>query len=300
MLKRAAFVALSGVLALACGGGGGGGTSFKDPDSVNFTFPDGSTPAVGSPEESAAASASSDIEAMLAVPDAADADVPNMVGSIAGMPEKLSGLFPDGISPDNMGQSTQTSMSRRAAAYLVGDTAAAIDGFPEACIAVSPGTIVFTNCTMTETQDGVTITQTVNGSFHREAGHVSWDATMGLTMSGTVDGEASSFGFSYHMSGDVTFGDGAIQGFERADLSVRASQGSMNAAAALTYNVDIDVQYQTGPFCITDGTLTVKLIWSEKPHGSGLPPEAANVSDAAVQFTWVGCNSVNVAWGTLP
>lgn len=306
-MKRALVMLIAGA-GLACGGGGGGGGgNYRDPNSASFQFPAGTAPAVGSQEASAAQGAQTAMGTLLALPTASDASLQEGIGDVVNGPMELGSLLDGGIVDGSMsGAALRSPLSQRAVAYLIGGDRAAL-GFDDGCVTVGQDTVQFSNCTeeRTDAQTGLTSSQTVNGAFHRAAGRVYWDATVAMNVSGTTQGGAFSLSFTYHVSGDIGFGDGAIQGYERADLAFSATSGSQSAAAKLTYNVDIDLHYLTGPFCISSGTLTVKLLWTEKPHGSAVDQaEVANLTDQAVQFTWAApsptsCwNTVTVARGT--
>lgn len=296
-MKRVMVVSAAAVVLVACGGGGDGGTKFKDPDSVQFTFGTGSAPASGSAEETAANDGATGVSNVLA---SETSTTQSSSSTIASLPNELMDVF-DVSVPTVASLAPQTtalraSMSRRAAAYLAGDSAAAVAAMDPACVTETADTITF-NCGDSQTKDGLTVTASLKGAFHHVAGHVYWDVTMSMRMSGTSSNTSVDLRISDRLSGDVTFGAGAIQGFERSDYDVSADAGGQTVAAKYTVNADLDLQYETSPsFCVDGGTLVVKLIWTEKPHGTNVP--AGEFPDQAVQFTWNGCNNVTVAVGT--
>jgi hypothetical protein len=306
-MRRAAFVALFGGLALACGGGGGSGVSFKDPNSVNFTF--GAPVAPVATEQAAADAGLTGIGDAAAVQGQAD---PNLAlaqsQGIANAPNHMSGVFA-GSLPVAIEQG-QASVVQRASAYLAGNVAAATGGFDNPlCWSVAgtatTGQIVFHHCTVTDPTNS-SFTTSIDGSFNRDGGHVYWDATISIHDSEPITGGGTmTLSASERVSGDITFNPAVtpktIVGFARSEIWLSVAAPSQSLSAAVTYNADYDLEYADSPsFCVTGGTLTLKRIWSEIPSGASGQPDFA---DAAVQFTFVGdgltcATGVNVAWGT--
>lgn len=254
------------------------------------------------PEGYALQSAGDSMGALFDIGSAPDDQASDMVQGIAQAPEMMaSEVFSGFIAPPvgAVRASARASVVRRATAFARGDVAAATANFQDTCITVSPTAIHFTNCSEPLTGDSGTGSVTLNGVFNRSEGHVDWDATLAMSFSGTMDGHSGSLRFSDHMVGDLDFSSTSIQGAERSDIFISLQEDSMNASASVTYSADFNLTSDgvcQGP---TAGTLTLKQIWGEKPHGSGIDPADANVSDQAVQFQWNACNSVTVSWGTL-
>ena len=57
----------------------------------------------------------------------------------------------------------------------------------------------------------------------------------------------------------------------------------------------VDLTYQSAPsFCITNGSVEVKRVWTQKPQGASGP----QFNDAAVKLSWTACNAVQVSHST--
>lgn len=296
-MKSVLFLSALGAVLVACGGGGGGVT-FRDPDSVQFTFGDPAAPATG--EQTAADVGAAGASSALDVQGTSDgATAQAQSQGVANIPNDMSDVFGGtvaGTAPVAL-RTAEARVAGRAAAYLAGDTVAAATGWDdEGCWTVTATAISFDHCTQTVVDGTATGTLTVNGTFHREAGHVWWDATVSVHESGPVDGGTVDLGASNHLRGDITtsVADQTIVGYARSDISISASAPGQSVSLAVTYNADLDLVYQTGPFCVTGGTLTLKRIWAQKPSVDGIDP--SELTDRAVQFTWLGCANVNVAW----
>jgi hypothetical protein len=300
MRKLVFVVACSGVLA-ACGGSSGGG--FKDPDSVDFSYGSATEVTPGSDAYYAAGDAVSGLEDVSAI-QGQGADDSDLAEDVISLPNEVAGaLFGSGLPFLRAMERSGLRASSRAAALLTGDTVAAASGWDdEGCWTVTATSIQFDHCTISVSEDDSTMVTAVNGSMHRAAGHVYWDLTATMTITGTSDVGPMTIKYSDHATGDVTFDAGTIVGFERSDLSLSAKAPTESISMKVTYNVDLDLQYLADPsFCLTGGTLEAKQVWSEKPSNPEIDP--ADFVDQAVKLTWQenggACSTaVLVAWGT--
>lgn len=299
-MKRAVLVATIGGLALACGGGGGG-VSFKDPSTVNFTYGAPQAPVLA--EQSAADTGASRMNDALGVQSSDGAAAQAQSESIANLPNDMSDVFSGSLPMARAAARAQVDVAGRAAAYLRGDAVAATGGFDNPdCWTVTASTITYDHCTVTYTDSTGFEKITVNGSFHRAVGSVSWDASVSITMSETGTQGTATMNASNHLTGDITVADAdkTIKGFARSDISLSLSASGQSLSAAVTYNADLDLVYADPVTCssrIVGGTLTLKRIWSQRPNLPNADP--AELADAAIQFSWLACGSVNVSWGTL-
>jgi hypothetical protein len=302
MTSRAVLVVTMGGLALACGGGGGGGASFKDPGSVDFDFGAPQQPQT-TEEQSAAAAASSGMNDALGVQSSDGAVAHAQSESVVNLPNSMSSVFTGSLPMARLAAGAKADIAGRAAAYLSGDAVAATTGFDNPdCWTVTASTITYSRCTATYTDTGASETVIVDGTFHRAIGHVSWDATVTMSMTETTTIGTVTAGASNHLTGDISLADAnrTIEGFARSDVSVSASAAGQTESAAVTYDADLDLVYADPVGCssrIVGGTLTLKRIWSQRPSGASAYP--AEYADAAIRFSWLACGSVNVSWGTL-
>ncbi|HVO19800.1 MAG TPA: hypothetical protein VMU15_11125 [Anaeromyxobacter sp.] len=298
-LLAAAVLAL-GVGPLGCGGGGGSGPSFKDPNSVRFSYGTPYVPAGGSAEASAAAAGESGVGSSSAIQVQGDGD-DQAAGEVAGLPNAMAEAafgWSGGLARSV--EVARASVGRRAAAYLAGDVAAASGGWDnDLCWTVDAQSITFEHCTQTSTDGTAHELLSVDGALHRVDGHVWWDVTVGLQASDTS--VPSSVTVSDRLRGDLTFGAGTLDGFEQSDIYLRESSQAQSATAALTYRADFDaITYTTDAgVCatgVTGGTLTLKRVWTTVPSGTDLDP--GTLTDVALRFSWSGCGVIQVAEGT--
>jgi hypothetical protein len=304
-MKKLVLVAALGLALGACGGGDGG-VSWKDPEAVNFTFGAPAAVVPSSPEDLAAQSGTGGIGTAMAFVDEADPNVAqDAIGSFAMMPNNMGNVF-EGEVPMPLARALEqgeTVALAQARALLA--TPAALEGPPvwdnPDCWSLSADQLVFRNCRMTIDDVDADGLLTVNGTFNRAPGHVSWNATFGITMTGPVEGGGTmTMRVSDRLHGDVVFStiDGTIAGFTQSDLSAAISAQGRSESLAVTYKATFDLDYEVVDLqpCITAGTLTLKRVWSELPAGAAGDPMFEN---AAIQLSWTGCGSAEVAWGTL-
>ena len=294
----AAAVLALGVAQLGCGGGGGG-HSFKDPNSVSFSYGVPYTPAGSSAEANAAAVGESGVSSSSAIQVQGDGD-DQAAGEVAGLPNAMAEAafgWSGGLARSVDG--AKASVARRAAAYLAGDVAAASSGWDDdLCWTVNAQSITFDHCTQTSATGTEREVVTVDGALHRLDGRVWWDVTVSLQASDSS--VPSSITVSDRVSGDLTFGAGTVDGFEQSDIYVQESYQAQSAIAAVTYRADLDaITYTTDAgVCatgVTGGTLTLKRVWTTVPSGTDLDPGL--LTDVALRFTWLDCGLVQVEVG---
>lgn len=294
-MKKVLLSAALGVALSACGGDGG--VSWRDPGAVNFTF--GTPSSTLSPgEQEAAAGGAAALGDATAFPGEADGPTAESRGmNAAGLPNQMQAAFGDDYETSALRAARQgeAAVTAHGFALLAGAPIVADPTWDNpGCWTVTALRITYSHCRRTETQDGTTMTMTLDGTIGREAGLVSWDVTLGL--SGSFDG--LTINTTDRLHGRVAFStvDQTISGSSRSDIYISMAGSGMSADGAVTYSADYDLGYTTSPaFCITDGTLTAKRFWSRLPSGADpkIDPEFA---DAGVQFTWQGCGLVQVAW----
>jgi hypothetical protein len=299
-MKRILLATAIGLVSTACGGGGG--PSFKDPDAVLFTFGAPQAVVADSPEQgSADAGAGSLADALAFVGETDDTAAQNLASNAAMMPNRMSDVFGDGVPVPTVRalQQGETAVVRQGLATLLAGAALSAGPVwsPEGCWTVSSNRVTFDHCSTPLDDPDVTGSIVVNGSFNREAGHVFWDVTFSIHATGQDDGGGPiSMSASDRLHGDLVFDavGHTIVGFSRSDLAFSLSASGRSARAAVTYNADYDLVYEVDPAtCVSGGTLTLKRVWGEVPSEAAGDPD---FEDAAVQFTWLGCGLVQIAY----
>ena len=155
------------------------------------------------------------------------------------------------------------------------------------CATVTASSVAFNNCQVTES--GFTIT--LNGHVSVSANTVTWSITGGF--SGTESGYTVNV--VSHQSGTLALAATTLKGNAVSDFSGSVSGQGQNVSFGLATAVLLDLTYQSSPsYCVTSGTAEVKRVWTNKPNGASGP----QFSDAAVKFTWSGCNAVQIAHGS--
>jgi hypothetical protein len=161
------------------------------------------------------------------------------------------------------------------------------------CLVETATTITYNNCQLTSTG----YTETFNGTLSVGPGSCTWD----LQYSGSFSSGSESETVQGEWKGNITVtGDdnnGTITGQATSAFSGNISDSSTNESYAYTAGVDFlalaytsACQSEDGFF--VSGTLEVRRNIAES--GTFTAP----VDNAAVEFTWTGCNTVNVAIGS--
>lgn len=290
-------VMLSAALGLALSACGGDSLSWRDPDSVRLTFGTPSSTLTLDEQAAADGGAAALGDATAFVGEADDATSESQGMNVANLPNQMQAAFGDDYETPVLRTLQQEERAITAQALaLVAPAPIIADPVWDnpGCWTVTAYQVTYARCRRTQTQDGTTMTLTLNGSISRETGLVSWDVTLGLTM--TEEGVNVSTTDRLH--GSVTFSTAnqTIVGSSRSDIYISMSAMGMSADGAVTYSADYDLQYATDPaFCVTGGTLTAKRFWSRLPQGAD-PAVDTQFTDTGLQFTWSGCGSVQVAW----
>jgi hypothetical protein len=163
------------------------------------------------------------------------------------------------------------------------------DGFDDpACVTATPGSVTYHDCSLDLSDATSTMIMTVDGTFSRSVDVFTWDATVGMNM-----GDADfSMRATNHLYGSFTFGPSTVAGRARSDVSASASSGTQSMRAGWTTIADLDLTYASGPFCVTDGTLELRRIWTQRAAGM---PTTGEYADQGVKFDWQGCGVVLVS-----
>lgn len=305
-MKRFLSVAAFGAVLVACGGGGGGGSSTTNPDSVKFNY--GTYGTASGTALTAATAGEGGASDALALSAAAD---DTHTESLVNLPDIMAGaVFTDTMAGpvQGMAASARQAMSGRAAAYAAGDLVTATTGFIDpACVVVAPTSVTYNHCTLTETQTDGTMTLTVDGTLTRGLTSVDWNVTVIMDMTVTDPNGNITARVGSHLTGhvgvsEVSGGLWNVAGFARSENSASASGQGQSVSMAFTHNADLDLDYLPGFSCVTDGTVELKRVWSQRPSGG----TATNLPNVGVMFQWSGgsapstcASSVQVSWGVL-
>ena len=153
------------------------------------------------------------------------------------------------------------------------------------CVSVNGSTITYANCSLSET--GYTIT--LNGSLSSTSNTVTWNLTETYTYS--LSGYSLSGNATW--AGNIAATSSTITGQGRSTYHYTGNYQNINIAYDYIAAIDINLTYQTTPsFCINGGTLEIRRVVATSA-GSATP-----VHDAALKFTWTGCNQYTVEKGT--
>ncbi|BDG02676.1 hypothetical protein [Anaeromyxobacter oryzae] len=296
-MKKTLFAALCAV-ATGCGGG----SSF-DPNSVKFSYSASSPVAAYSPESYAVAAGQtglSDAQPLTQTTDPVEADA--RANSVVTLGDTMASECMDGtgtgMTTTLMAKAAQIASARKVVALgLNGAVPAAFDA---SCITVIPGKITYNHCSETSTvtsTDGTTetITASIDGSVTRTVAvgtaSASWDISVRATM---TTSDPMRIDVTNHYTGGLQLTATTLAGNSRSDVTLDASAQGMNVSAAYSTLADYDLDFATGPFCVTGGTLELRRVWSKRPTGA----TATDLPNQAVLFTWNGCGNVTAAWGT--
>jgi hypothetical protein len=282
---RKILIPVSALVLAACGSGGG--TSFRNPDTVQFDYASGSTAPSGATGAQAAAEAGMDaVGSLTAGSSSTDAQdlfsVANDVPAALGL---VNPLFDEGSAL----RQTRDALQRARAALVSGEAVDPGAGFDDpSCVTLTETQVRFDRCVST----GIIGSLSIDGAVTRGLTRVYWDVSVRLEIHGDSGGNLAA---GTHATGDLTVSETAFTGFVRNDNSASASGGGQSVSLAYTDNVDYDLVLDPGQsYCVTDGTIELKHLWSERP--AGYP--AGQLPDVGVLFDWNACGSVTVTWAT--
>ena len=156
----------------------------------------------------------------------------------------------------------------------------------DTCAKVTANSVTFTNCA--DSEEGFNVT--LNGSLNATATTVAWGIT--ATFSGTVNGV--TINVSMNHTGNFTYSPTKLGGSAGTEFSGNVSAQGQSASFGFAVAVLPDVTFQASPACVTNGSLEVRRVWTNKPSGAS----GASFDDAGVKLTWTGCNTFTVAHST--
>ena len=259
--------AASTVLLAACGG-----SSVNAALSKSFNY--GTATAPNTQESAAAAAAKTDLADTTGFSSAPDA---SKAAAIIGLADSLAALALGNAAVPGRGPS---------AGDITRAVRTATSDF-STCSVVTASSVTFNNCQITES--GFTIT--LNGNISTSANQVNWAITGGFSGTSTD----YTVNIVNHQTGSLTLGATTVVGNATSDFGGSVSGKGQNVNFGLSTAVVLNLTYQSSPsYCVTGGTAEVKRVWTTKPNGVSGP----EFNDAAIKFTWSGCDAVQVAHAT--
>jgi hypothetical protein len=286
-MKKTFLAALCAVAA------GCGGSSSLDPTTVKFSYGTGAAVTVGSPESYAADAGEmslSDAEPLTTTQNQVEADT--RAGSMMSLADNMSNECFDASGSTPM-RAAQLAVTRKVVGLGVRGVVPA--AFDPACVIVIPGKITYNHCVDSITNpDGTSESYTIDGSITRTVAvgtaSASWDVSVHATLT-DVD---MSMNMTDHFTGGLALTATTLTGNSRSDVTFSIAAQGMNMSGAYSNVADYDLQFVTGPFCVTGGTLELRRVWTKRPTGS----TTQDMPNQGIKFTWTGCGAATAAWGT--
>jgi hypothetical protein len=269
------------LLALAACGGSNAGNA-----AIGKTFSYGAPSALPSTQASTLQAA---LQAALAIGTAAD---PSAAEGLSDPGSMTSTLLGDTAS---LGFMVAPSTPERAALMLGADAGGQrLSSFTDGAAFSNPGCITTTATSLTLAGCSLTVTDATNqtkitadGTASLAGGTLTWDFTVGVTMTGS--------GFSAsaraHRDGHFTVTASTLEGQVLTEVSGSASGGGRSESLAVSESVVLDLSYVTAPACITSGTLEAKRVWTDRPSDTS----GADYGDRGALVTWTGCGIATIA-----
>jgi hypothetical protein len=274
--------------AAACGGGDGGkGTN----PAVAKTFTYGGTPGAA---PAGAAGAASEALATAAAFSPGGAGDPRAVNDtlMAAADAALDGSVSLAAAPVDPLRAVRRVRARAVA--LVGPVGGELDAdatFPRSCYVVTPGSVTFSGCTVTESTPEGTGRVTLSGTVSGAPGSVAWDLTIGVAMSGTSDGVAFTAEARYDDAGTFAVTETAAKAHQEVGLGMHVQGNGQSVRIGVAQAADLDATIAPAEACstrITGGTFEAKRVWTELPAEARQEPE---FRDRGVKLTWTGCGT---------
>ena len=254
------LLAVSAALVAACGNSGN--------PALSKTFNYGAATAPTTSETAAATTANSNVATAASFGTAPAAETgAQMAGFALGLASAALGDAPVLVGAPS--GSIQRSLTR----------AATFD----TCAKVAANSVTFTNCT--DSEEGFNVT--LNGSLNATATTVGWGIT--ATFSGTVNGVTINVTMNH--TGNFTYSPTNLSGNAATEFSGNVSAQGQSASFGFAVAVLPDVTFQASPACVTNGSLEVRRVWTNRPSGAS----GAAFTDAGVKMVWTGCNTLTVS-----
>lgn len=275
MIRTTTLTALLLALA-ACGSNGGNAAVGK-----TFTY--------GSPAPLPAADATTlngALQGALALHAASDPSVSEQLSDTSGVTSALFG------GSTGTGFLVAPANPMRAALMADGGSAStaltSFDGYSfdnPGCATTSGGTMTMSRCSVTFTDQTTTTTITADGTATLVPGSLTWDFTVGMTMTDS----AFSMTAQAHRSGTLRATSSTVVGEALTEVSASASVGGRSESVAVSESLSLDLAFAAG--CINSGTLEAKRVWSRRPGDTS----GGDYSDRGALVKWTGCGVATIA-----
>ncbi len=282
MAKRMGVMVASCLALAACGGNSGNAA-------VGKTFNYGASQPVDGTAASAVATSALTVKT-----------APNSGGAQALAGGASSALLPSsGVSLTAAGPEQQRAIAAGRSAALSQLTTGATVTFDNqaTCVTTSATQVAMTGCTLTIVDVSMAAKVQVDGSLAYDAalGKLSWDLTLGSTVTFSSMTPPGSMTVHFHESGALTVTDTTIKGDLLAEMGVNATVQGRSVSMGVDEAVVLDVTYAGTPACVTGGSLEAKRVWTQRPDGaSGL-----QFADVGAKVTWTGCGQATAVYSWM-
>jgi hypothetical protein len=270
MVKRSWI--LVACLAAACGGGGGPGTPGAAATGKTFSY---ASPAA----TTAPAGITSALASGLALKSGATAD--EATQALAA----ILALSGDALESGGTGglfkpQVAQKIRERVASTTVTGMAPSTVPAMPAACTTVLESAVLFQDCEIEDADPSGTARIHVSGRVGVAVDTIAWEDTMTITAGQT----GASTTVTLREAGTVTVTATTAVAHVAADLGMSMSTPQGSVGVGVAQALDLDLAH--GECGVEHGTLEVKRIWTVLPRGWEDLPQADELSDRGVKFTW--------------
>lgn len=233
-------------------------------------------------EETAAASAATTFESMLATPTS-----PQPGAGVASLGDQIAGQLGGGGVQLALPAPPPAKPGAAALLQVIDPSTCAAVTYPSA----TETRVTWDRCHFVEVSGTMTVTFDVNGSmtWNEGTGHTTWTIDQANVMVDSTTGE--QIGMTSSLSGWSTVTTSSIVAQAGSHTAMTfAAPGSPSMSFSFDTTLTADLEYVSDPaFCITGGTLQV-----EQRPGSGL---AMGAPSQGWIFAWTGCGAFAVAHG---
>ncbi len=258
------------------------GSSSTGNAAVGKSFTYGTPTAVSATQST---TLNSQLTGALALYAASDPSLSEQVSDTSGVTSALFG------SSTGTGFLVAPTSTARALVADGGTTARQLTSFDGAsfddprCATTSGGNLTMTGCSVTIIDQSSKTTITADGTATLAPGSLTWDFTVGMTMTGS--------GFSAnahaHRSGTLKATSTTVIGDVLTELSASASGGGASESLTVSESVSLDLAFAAG--CVNAGSLEAKRVWSQRPSDTS----GGDYSDRGALVKWTGCGTATIA-----
>jgi hypothetical protein len=278
MTRTTTFTALLLALA-ACGSNGDNGGNAA----VGKTFTYGAPAPLPAGD---ATTLNGELQGALGLYAASDPSVSEQLSDTSGVTSALFG------SSTGMGFLVAPTSPERAALLADGGSAigrlTSFEGYSfdnPGCATTSGGKLTMSRCSVTITDQTTKMTITADGTATLVPGSLTWDFTVGLTMTDSTFSATAQA----HRSGTLRATSSTLVGEALTEVSATASGGGFSQSVAVSESVSLDLAFAAG--CVNSGTLEAKRVWSKPPSDTS----GGDYSDRGALVKWTGCGVATIA-----